>query len=90
MQKYFMQNRIHSSSTVLDFFFKITFPQKKKWNKLLTKLMSKNSKLEEKITNYLLTTNYSSFNKMIRAHRLTIPVFGGSIDIAHIPIHASL
>jgi hypothetical protein len=52
--------------------------------------MSKNSKLEEKITIYLQTTNYSSFNKMIQARRLTIPFFGGPIDKAPIPIHASI
>jgi hypothetical protein len=33
--------------------------------------------------NHQLLTNY--FNKMIQAHRLTIPFFGGSIDIALYP-----
>jgi hypothetical protein len=49
------------------------------WNQSSTKPMSKNSKLGRKTTNYLLTSNYSCFNKMIQAYTWTIP-FGGGLN----------
>jgi hypothetical protein len=50
--------------------------------KPMSKYMSKNSKLEKKTTDYLLSNNYSCFHKMIQAYTWTIPFLGGSIAIA--------